>query len=63
MRFSCENFLTYVLLENDVNVVPLRFNRSFILREVETYDLHWGRTFSDEEELKRMRVYGRNKNT
>jgi len=62
LRFSCENFLTYVLLEKDINVVPLRFNRSFILREVETYDLHWGRTFSDEEELKRMRVYGRDKN-
>lgn len=57
MRFSCENFLAYTLLNADINVVPLRFNRSFILREVETYDLHWGRTVSDEEELKSLRAY------
>lgn len=51
LRFSCENFLAYVLLESDINVIPMRFNRSFLLRDTETYDLHFGFNAPSEQYL------------
>lgn len=42
IRFSCENFLSYHLISNNVDVQPVCFSKAFILREKNTYDLTMG---------------------
>ncbi len=45
LRFSCENFLSYQLLSNNIDVVPLNFSRSFMLRGDFVYDLTVGKVY------------------
>ena len=42
MRFSCENFLAYQLLSNNIDVVPIQITRAYLLRDENTYDLSVG---------------------
>lgn len=43
IRYSCENFLAYQLLSNNVDVVPICLTRAFLLRKDNTYDLSMGK--------------------
>lgn len=45
IRFSCENFLSYQLISNNVDVMPLNFSRMFMLRGEIIYDLTVGKTY------------------
>jgi hypothetical protein len=42
IRFSCECFLGYNLINNNINVVPIDFSRAFMLREDYTHDITQG---------------------
>lgn len=46
IRFSCENFLSYQLISNNIDVVALNFSRAFMLRGDITYDLTVGKVCS-----------------
>jgi hypothetical protein len=42
LRFSCESFLSYHLISNNVNVVPLNFSRCFVIRDHSCLDFTVG---------------------
>lgn len=53
IRFSCENFLAYQLISNNVDVQPICFSKAFLLRENNTYDLSIGVRY-DENKLENL---------
>jgi hypothetical protein len=52
-RFSCESLLAFHLISNNIDVVPLSFNRAFLVRENISNELTFG-SRQDYESIEKM---------